>query len=55
MVTKDLDVYMSRLRFRLHLLTVPESYFRYAGHPYINTPHGRVLRPSLSHHAHTGI
>ena len=52
---KDLDVYMSRLRFRLRSLTVPESYFKTMGHPYINTPNGRVLRPSLTHHSHMGI
>lgn len=50
----DTEIYLSRLRFRLHG-AVPEEYFRYAGHPFINTPSGPVLRPSLSRRVHTGL
>lgn len=47
----DLEVYLSRLRYRLHSANVPEAYYRQQGHPFIDTPHGRILRPSLSHRA----
>lgn len=47
----ELSTYMIRLRIRLNRVEVPESYFTRAGHPYLSTPHGRILRPSLTHGA----
>jgi len=55
-MVNELSTYMTRLRIRLNRVDIPESYFREAGHPYLATPNGRVLRPSLSHSLHsTGI
>lgn len=52
----DLDVYLSRLQFRLHTTHVPEAYYRHNGHPYLDTPYGRILRPSLAHRGtHSGL
>lgn len=55
MIDTDTEVYLSRLRFRLHVKAVPEEYYQHVGHPFINTPTGPILRPSLSYHHHTGL
>lgn len=44
---QDLDLYLSRLRLHFHG-KVPKGYFKRAGHPFISTPAGLVLRPSLN-------
>lgn len=51
----DTEVYLSRLKFRLNTGEVPEEYYHAVGHPFINTPSGPILRPSLSRRAHTGL
>jgi hypothetical protein len=56
MGTDELSTYMTRLRIRLNRANIPERYFMERGHPWINTPKGRILRPSLGHAFHgTGV
>ena len=55
----DRDVFLARLHHRLRLAAgdpVPEDYYRRVGHPFLNTPRGLILRPSLvRHHQTTGL